>query len=78
MDIVESINRFLSAKEREKGVRTRMTKARDEIVFLRSWIKEEEVRSNTCTYYVLGEVCENCACSRNQSNVRVNPRAKEA
>lgn len=71
MDIVESINRFLSARDREKGVRTRMTRARDEIVFLREWIKEEGERNNTCTFYVLGNICENCKCGRDKSNAEI-------
>lgn len=68
MEIVESINRYLSGTDAPKGVRTRMTKARDEITRLRSWIHEEGERNNTCTYNVLGEVCRNCECKRKPSN----------
>jgi len=68
MDIVNSLERFLAGTEPTKAVRTRMTKAINEIVRLRHWIREEGQRGNSCTFYILGEVCENCECSRKPSN----------
>ena len=38
--------------------------AADEIKSLRSWIKEEGLRSNTCTKNILGKICENCQCGK--------------
>ena len=41
--------------------------AEDENKRLKEWIKEEGIRSNTCTYHVLGRtICENCECSRKE------------
>ena len=31
---------------------------------LRDWIRIEGVRADTCTYDVLGEICEGCRCKR--------------
>ena len=32
---------------------------------LRAWIREEGLRNNLCTYYVLDrEICTNCECGR--------------
>ncbi len=66
MDIIDSINRYLSGANTKKSERTRLTRARDEIVRLRKWIEEEGQQSNTCTYYVLGKDCSNCLCGRSQ------------
>lgn len=44
----------------------------DEIYRLRDWIREEGHRSNTCTYNVLGEICEGCKCGKDKrANVKV-------
>jgi len=40
MDIVDSIERYLSGATVNKGVRTRMTRARDEIVRLRAAMQQ--------------------------------------
>lgn len=29
-----------------------------------AWIRQEGMASDTCTYHILGEVCEYCACKR--------------
>lgn len=42
-EIVESINRFLAGTNLSKGVRTRLTRARDEIVALRNRLIEAEI-----------------------------------
>lgn len=31
---------------------------------LREWIRNEGVRTDACTYDVLGEICEGCRCKR--------------
>jgi hypothetical protein len=31
---------------------------------LRDWIREEGMRTDTCTYNILGEICEGCRCKR--------------
>lgn len=31
---------------------------------LREWIRAEGMRSDTCTFDVLGEICEGCRCKR--------------
>lgn len=41
MDIVESINRYLVGTPVGKGERTRLTRARDEIVRLREFVNED-------------------------------------
>lgn len=43
---------------------------RDEVSRLKKWIRREGVRTDTCTYHVLGkEVCAGCRCwrAKNQS-----------
>lgn len=46
---------------------------------LKSWIREEGVRNDTCTYDVLREICEGCRCKRQpQQNVKVSDRADNA
>jgi LPS sulfotransferase NodH len=39
-------------------------KLEDENTRLRKWIQSEGVRTDTCTYPVLGKICEGCRCSR--------------
>jgi hypothetical protein len=39
-----------------------------EISSLRKWVEEEGVRTNTCTYSILGEICSDCRCEK--SSVR--------
>ena len=41
-----------------------ITRLRAEVAELRDWIRQEGVNSDTCTYNVLGEVCEGCNCTR--------------
>ena len=31
---------------------------------LKEWIREEGIRNDTCTYDILGEICEGCRCKR--------------
>jgi hypothetical protein len=33
-----------------------------EVNRLRSWIRAEGLRSNVCTYRILGHLCQNCLC----------------
>ncbi len=40
----------------------------DEIYRLKEWIREEGIRSNTCTYNVLGEICIGCECESAKNN----------
>lgn len=38
-----------------------------EIQALRSWIRDEGERNNTCTHDILGgEICQGCKCGKNQ------------
>jgi len=37
---------------------------RKKIVRYEEWIRNEGQVSNTCTFNILGEVCEDCACHR--------------
>lgn len=39
-------------------------KLEDENTRLREWIQREGVITDTCTYSVLGEICEGCRCYR--------------
>lgn len=48
------------AKERGEGE----AQARAENALLREWIRAEGVRTDTCTYEVLREICEGCRCKR--------------
>ena len=41
-----------------------MNKLKDDVRKLREWVECEGVRTNTCTFYVLGTVCKNCKCDR--------------
>lgn len=39
---------------------------------LKEWIREEGIRTDTCTYNILGEICEGCRCKRQpQQNSKV-------
>ena len=40
----------------------------------RTWIKEQGEFSDTCTWAILGEVCDGCQCKRKPSNDRVEGR----
>lgn len=42
------------------------TRAADEIERLRDWIRREGMHNNTCTYPVLGEICEGCRCGKDR------------
>ena len=37
---------------------------RAEVAALRDWIRQGGCHSDTCTYYILGEICEGCNCLR--------------
>ena len=39
-----------------------------EVKALREWIEREGQRGDVCTYPVLHEVCENCACKRKKED----------
>lgn len=50
----------------------------DEIYRLRDWIREDGHRSNTCTYNVLGEICEGCKCGKDKrANAQVQAAARQ-
>jgi hypothetical protein len=40
------------------------TKLAVEIERLREWIKAEGERTDQCTYWILGEICDGCRCER--------------
>jgi len=42
--------------------------AANRIETLREWIKQQSEITDTCTYNVLGEVCEFCECNRKLLN----------
>lgn len=45
---------------------------------LKEWIREEGVRTDTCTYNILGEICAGCRCRRQpQQNVQGQARVPE-
>ena len=35
-----------------------------EVIALKSWIRDEGERTDTCTYNVLREICPKCKCGR--------------
>ena len=40
---------------------------------LKEWIREEGIRTDTCTYDILGEICEGCMCKRQpQQNDKIS------
>ena len=43
-----------------------------EIDRLREWITAEGMQTDTCTYEVLGEICEGCRCKRNPEYRRLH------
>lgn len=55
-----------TADERKNVIQIQDIKkaAANEIDRLRSWIKDEGERNNTCTYNVLNEVCAYCQCNK--------------
>lgn len=40
---------------------------------LREWIRQEGMRSDTCTYDVLHEICEGCRCLRQPQQKKQTP-----
>lgn len=45
---------------------------------LKEWIRQEGVRSDTCTYDVLHEICEGCRCKRQpQQNAKLTDSRRE-
>ena len=54
----------LLAKTYDNPIKCAAVDAANEIKSLRSWIKEEGLRSNTCTKNILGEICANCQCGK--------------
>ena len=40
----------------------------DEIEMLRDWIRHESAISDTCTFHILGEICDGCGCKRKVPN----------
>jgi len=40
--------------------------AANEIERLRLWIKNDALRTNTCTLNVLGDICDNCGCGKRE------------
>lgn len=48
---------------------TAVQRLRIENAALREWIRGEGVRTNICTFDILGgEVCENCRCERSRKD----------
>jgi hypothetical protein len=52
----ESIRETMSSKTKSSLLKR--------IARLSAWIKEEGERTNTCTFGVLGDVCDGCRCER--------------
>jgi hypothetical protein len=40
---------------------------REQVKMLSAWIKQQGEITDTCTFNILREVCENCACHRNKA-----------
>lgn len=36
-----------------------------------AWIRQEGMNSDTCTFHILGEVCEYCECKRKPANAKL-------
>lgn len=45
--------------------------AADEIERLRDWIRHDSEVNDTCTFHVLGEICQGCGCPRKVPNANV-------
>jgi hypothetical protein len=45
----------------------------NEIEHLREWIKREADANDTCTFNVLGEVCDGCQCGKLATNASCKP-----
>jgi len=45
-------------------IQTLKRMAAEQIASLRDWIKSEGERTDTCTYYILHEVCKGCKCGK--------------
>lgn len=39
-------------------------RAADRIEQLKDWIREAGIRTDTCTFSILGEICKECDCKR--------------
>lgn len=49
----------------EQSLTLEVKTLKEHIRILSDWIAQEGVTHRTCTYYVLGKVCEGCECERN-------------
>ncbi len=66
-DIVERLreNADLDAAEHVPADVVNMQyEAANEIERLRNWIREEGVQTDTCTFNVLGKICDECRCGK--------------
>lgn len=59
-------------RDEAKALRKAWIKADNENQALKSWIKQHGEATDTCTYNILGEICDGCRCKRSlKSNVEV-------
>lgn len=63
-DLIKNLDKRIGELRQIKIRNSILTECRDELINLREWIAEEGKRNNTCTFNVLGEICEGCKCSR--------------
>lgn len=61
---IERYLRQLAPHQNEREGPTLMREALVELKHLREWIKIEADANDTCTRYILGEICDGCRCGK--------------
>lgn len=60
--------RQLAPHQNEREGPQLMREALAEIERLRDWIRHDSEVNDTCTFHVLGEICQGCGCPRKVPN----------
>ena len=62
------------AADRIEQLETERDQLREQVKMLSAWIKQQGEITDTCTFHLLREVCENCACHRNKALAATEPK----
>ena len=63
---LDFMHNFRNDTEGARWAKHQIENLRNKAAHYEEWIREQGKVSNTCTFNILGEVCEDCACHRNK------------
>lgn len=63
---IDFMHNFRHDTEGDRWAKHEIETLRAKVLRYEGWIREQGEISDTCTFYILGEVCEDCACHRNK------------